>query len=197
MQRYMDRLGFGEQVEIDLPSDERAPSGAFFRGRPIPATDERVDIGRLGIGQSLLLATPLQMAMVAAAVANDGVLMRPRITDRVVDAEGREVEDLRDGERLSRVMSTRSARQVRDMMGKVVEEGSGTAAALSGISVAGKTGTAEVTREGCSGDQLWFIALAPAGDPRIAVAATLECEQGTGGTVVAPIAKAVMEAALR
>jgi penicillin-binding protein A len=197
MQRYMDRLGFGEQVEIDLPADQRAPSGAFVDGRLVPATDRRVDIGRLAIGQSLLLATPLQMAMVAAAVANGGELMAPRITNRVVDRDGRVVEDLRDGERLSRVMSAGSARQVRDMMAKVVEEGSGTAAALSGISVAGKTGTAEVTRQGCSGDQLWFIAFAPARDPRIAVATTLECEQGTGGTVVAPIAKAVMEAALR
>jgi penicillin-binding protein A len=198
MQRYMTRLGFGEQAQVDLPSDERAPSGAFAGGRPIDVTDDRVDIGRLGIGQDRLLATPLQMAMVAAAVANDGVLMEPHITQRVIDRDGRVVEDLRDGERMGRVMSTRSARAVRDMMGNVVEEGSGTAAALQGIRVAGKTGTAEVGgREGCTGDQLWFIALAPAPDPEVAVAVTLECEQGTGGTVAAPIAKAVMQELLR
>jgi peptidoglycan glycosyltransferase len=198
MQRYMRRLGFGEQVAVDLPGDERAPSGAFAKGRLIDVTDDRVDIGRLGIGQSVLLATPLQMAMVAAAVANDGVLMRPHITQRVVDRDGRVVEDLREGERMARVMSTRSARAVRDMMGRVVEEGSGTAAALQGIRVAGKTGTAEVGgREGCAGDQLWFIALAPAPDPEVAVAVTLECEQGTGGTVAAPIARAVIQELLR
>jgi penicillin-binding protein A len=198
MGRYMRRLGFGRQVRVDLPGDERAPSGAFAGGRPIEVTDDRVDVGRLAIGQDRLLATPLQMAMVAAAVANDGVLMEPHITQRVVDRDGRVVEDLREGERMSRVMSARSARVVRDMMGRVVEEGSGTAAALEGIRVAGKTGTAEVGgREGCTGDQLWFIALAPAPEPRSAIAVTLECEQGTGGTVAAPIAKAVMQELLR
>jgi penicillin-binding protein A len=198
MQRYMDRLGFGEQVAIDLPGDDRAPSGAFAGGRVIPATDRRVDIGRLAIGQDRLLVTPLQMAMVAAAVANDGELMRPHIANRIVDRDGRVVEDLREGERMARVMSRESARAVRSMMTDVVREGSGTAAALEGSSVAGKTGTAEVGgREGCDGDQLWFIALAPAEAPRAAVAVTLECEQGTGGTVAAPIARAVLQELLR
>jgi penicillin-binding protein A len=79
-------------------------------------------------------------------------------------------------------------------MSQVVREGTGTAAALSGIQVAGKTGTAETG--GCSGNQAWFIAFAPVARPKVALAATVECANGTGGEVAAPIAKQVMEALL-
>ena len=82
------------------------------------------------------------------------------------------------------------------MMANVVREGTGTAAALQGIDVAGKTGTAEVDRD-CGPNQLWFIAFAPVRDPRVAIAATIECGIGTGGTVAAPMAKAVMQELLR
>jgi penicillin-binding protein A len=194
MQRYMERLGFFADPPIDLPEDDLNGSGPRAGGRLIDADDDRVDIGRLGIGQDRLLVTPLQMAMVAAAVANGGELMEPRITDDVVDRDGRKSDDV-DPERLSRVMSEDSARQVRDMMAKVVEEGSGTAAALSGVRVAGKTGTAEV-REQCP-NQAWFIGFAPVDDPQVAVAATVECTSGTGGETAAPIARSVIQSLLR
>jgi peptidoglycan glycosyltransferase len=139
--------------------------------------------------------TPLQMAMVAAAVADGGRLMRPHLADRVVDRDGRTVRRIQPHE-LSRVMSERSAAQVATMMTKVVQEGTGTASALAGIQVGGKTGTAEVDRP-CGPNQLWFIAFAPAAHPRVAIAVTVECGTGTGGTVAAPIAKAVMESLLR
>jgi peptidoglycan glycosyltransferase len=99
----------------------------------------------------------------------------------------------------SQVMSPESAETINTMMQAVVNEGTGTAAALSGIEVAGKTGTAEVPgRESCQGlpNQAWFIGFAPASDPQVAVAATIECTSGQGGTVAAPVAKAVMEAVL-
>jgi peptidoglycan glycosyltransferase len=194
MARYMDRLGFNQQVAVDLPGDERRASGEFVNGRLIPPTSPRVDVGRMAIGQDKLNVTPLQMAMVAAAVANDGRLMRPHIADRVVDPDGRTVRRIEPHE-MSTVMSPDSARKVSEMMQNVVREGSGTAAALAGIDVAGKTGTAEVDRA-CGPNQVWFIAFAPARDPRIAVAVTIECSTGTGGEVAAPIAKAVMEEAL-
>ena len=79
------------------------------------------------------------------------------------------------------------------MMGKVVQEGTGTAAALSGIQVAGKTGTAEVTN---GVNQAWFIAFAPVTNPRVAIAATVERTSGEGGTVAAPIAKQVLQVLL-
>jgi peptidoglycan glycosyltransferase len=195
MKKYMDRLGFGAPVEVDLPRDERAASGERVRGRVVPATNGAVDVGRMAIGQDKLTVTPLQMAMVASAVANGGKLMKPRLGDRIVDQDGRTVRHLVP-EEMDQVMSPQTASQVGAMMGQVVKEGTGTAAALEGIDVAGKTGTAEVDRS-CGPNQLWFIAFAPAQDPRIAIAATVECGTGFGGTVAAPIAKAVMQELLK
>ena len=99
----------------------------------------------MAIGQDKLTVTPLQMAMVASAVANGGKLMKPHIGDRIVDRDGRTVRRL-NPEEMSQVMSPDTASQVGAMMGQVVKEGTGTAAALEGIDVAGKTGTAEVDR---------------------------------------------------
>jgi peptidoglycan glycosyltransferase len=195
MKTYMDRLGFGKPVEVDLPRDERAASGERKGGRIIPATNGAVDVGRMAIGQDKLTVTPLQMAMVASAVANGGKLMKPRLGDRIVDRDGRTVRHLVP-EEMSQVMSPQTASQVGAMMGQVVKEGTGTAAALQGIDVAGKTGTAEVDRP-CGPNQLWFIAFAPVQDPRVAIAATVECGTGFGGTVAAPIAKAVMQELLK
>ena len=90
-------------------------------------------------------------------------------------------------------MSPQTASEVGSMMAQVVKEGTGTAAALQGIDVAGKTGTAE---KGAA-NQAWFIAFAPVGAPRIAVAVTVEQTTGQGGTVAAPIAKSVMESLLQ
>ena len=194
MQKYMDRLGFGRPVEVDLPRDERAASGERKGGHIIPATNGAVDVGRMAIGQDKLTVTPLQMAMVASAVANGGKLMKPHIADRVVDRDGRTVRRIDPGE-MSQVMSADTAAKVGAMMDQVVKEGTGTAAALEGIDVAGKTGTAEVGHS-CP-NQLWFIAFAPAQDPRVAIAVTVECGTGFGGTVAAPIAKAVMQELLK
>jgi peptidoglycan glycosyltransferase len=131
------------------------------------------------------------MAMVASAVANNGVLVRPHMGSRVVDPDGRVRDDIRPQEE-GRVMRPSTAKTVGSMMSQVVKEGTGTAAALSGIEVAGKTGTAEKNQ--CSGAQTWFIAFAPVTNPKIAIAVTNECANGTGGEVAAPIAKQVMEA---
>ena len=137
--------------------------------------------------------TPLQMAMVAAAVGNGGVLMKPRFTDRVVDKDGRVTERI-EPEEEERVIDEESATQLAGMMADVVNEGTGTAAALSGIQVAGKTGTAEV--DGGASNQAWFIAFAPVDDPQMAIAVTVERTTGQGGTVAAPIAKRVLEVLL-
>jgi penicillin-binding protein A len=195
MKRYMERLGFDEQVEVDLPADERSASGERRNGRILDPTSRFVDVGRMAIGQDKLTVTPLQMAMVAASVANGGKLMKPHIADRVVDRDGRTVNRI-EPEEMAQVMSRETASKVGAMMGDVVREGTGTAAALQGIDVAGKTGTAEVDRP-CGPNQLWFIAFAPAQDPRVAIAATVECGTGFGGTVAAPIAKAVMQELLK
>ena len=192
---YMDRFGFNSRPDIDLPSDQLSVSGVFGPDGDLLRDGEGVDIARIAIGQERLLATPLQMAEVAATIANDGDLMKPRIWDRVTDVDGRTVDTM-EPSRQSEVMSEETAAQLTEAMKAVVNEGTGTAAALSGIDVAGKTGTAEVPgREACDGlpNQAWFVGFAPADDPEIAVAATVECTDGQGGTVAAPIAAGVMQ----
>ena len=149
-----------------------------------------VDVGRVAIGQERLKVTPLQMAMVAAAVANGGKLMEPRLVDRVTKPDGGVREHFGPKERAT-VMSRKAASELGAMMSKVVEEGTGTAAALQGVPVAGKTGTAEVANG--TSNQAWFIAFAPVHDPRVAIAVTVERTSGQGGTVAAPIAKQVMQ----
>ena len=198
MAKYMDRLGFGKDPPMDYPDDQMRPSGLYVdRGRRrVSATDRRVDLGRMAIGQDKLLVTPMQMAMVASSVANDGVLMQPRLGDKVVDPDGR-VRDSIDPQEESRVMSAKSAREVTEMMARVVDEGTGTAAALNGIAVAGKTGTAQIDIDNGT-TQPWFIAFAPVDNPKVAIAVTVErSDGGQGGTVAAPIARDVMETLLR
>jgi penicillin-binding protein A len=188
MYRYMERFGFNQDPPLDYPHEQLTPSGVFSKGRLLKAGDA-VDIGRVAIGQERLQVTPLQMAMVAAAIGNDGRLMRPRLTERVVSKDGR-VKQIRP-DRLTRVMSKKASDQLGQMMGHVVEEGTGTAGALSGIRVAGKTGTAEV--QGGAANQAWFIAFAPIDNPKMAIAVTVERTQGQGGTVAAPLAKRVLQ----
>jgi peptidoglycan glycosyltransferase len=189
MYRYMKRFGFDRKPPIDLPGDELAASGVYSRSGDLLGSDDGVDIGRVAIGQERLQVTPLQMAMVASAVANGGRLMRPRLVEKVRDRDGRTVRTFGPTEE-SRVMKTSTARALAGMMTRVVQEGTGTAAALRGIEVAGKTGTAEKG----PANQAWFIGFAPARGPRVAVAATVEKTTGQGGTVAAPVAKCVMEA---
>ena len=189
MYRYMRRFGFNEEPPVDYPKNQLTPSGVFDGGRLLDDEDP-VDIGRVAIGQERLQVTPLQMAMVAATVANGGELMKPRLTERVVARDGRLKEKIQP-EEAEQVMSGDTADQLGQMMSKVVEEGSGTAAALRGVRVAGKTGTAEV--EGGRSNQAWFVSFAPVDDPRLAIAVTVERTQGQGGTVAAPLAKQVYE----
>jgi peptidoglycan glycosyltransferase len=195
MSDYMTRLGFYSKPPLDYPSDQRHSSGEYAKGRLLDPESDLIDVGRMGIGQDKLAVTPLQMAMVASAVANGGVLVKPHIADKVVDRDGR-VRDEVDSKVIDRVMKPETATAVGEMMTRVVQEGTGTAAALSGIRVAGKTGTAE-TNPSQNITQPWFIAFAPVERPRIAIAVTVErTAGGFGGTVAAPIAKQVLEALL-
>jgi penicillin-binding protein A len=193
---YMKRFGFYADPQLDYPDEQMIPSGIINgKGQYV---DDGFDAGRVAIGQGGLegeiRSAPLQMAEVAAAVANKGRLMKPRLTDRIVRKDGRVKERIQP-DLQSVVMKPETADQLANMMSRVVEEGTGTAAALAGIRVAGKTGTAEVgaNREFT---QPWFICFAPVENPRMAVAVTVERTTGQGGTVAAPIAKSVLEALL-
>jgi peptidoglycan glycosyltransferase len=197
---YMNRFGFNSDPPLDYPADQMNASGIRNADLRLLDGDDGFDVGRVAIGQGgaegQIQVTPLQMAMVAAAVGNGGKLMRPQLTEKVVAPDGR-VEQRFEPEEQSQVMSADSAGQLAQMMSRVVEEGTGTSAALSGVPVAGKTGTAEVA--GAQLNQLWFIGFAPVENPQVAVAVTLEDQPlGTqGGQVAAPLAAQVMETLLR
>ena len=197
MTEYMKRFGFYSKPPLDFPPFELNTSKPVApSGRPYPPGSPNEDIGRIGIGEGGLQVTPLQMAMVAAAVADGGTLMTPHLIDRVVDQDGRTVKTTNPSV-YSHVMKPSTAAEVTKMMEKVVEEGTGTAVQLGGISVAGKTGTASDRRQRLEPD--------PAGVRRVRAGRPPEdrdrgeCRPsngGFGGTVAAPIAKAVLQVLL-
>jgi penicillin-binding protein A len=196
----MEKFGFNARPAIDLPEDAVAKSGVFDEDEELLRSGDPVDLARLAIGQERLLVTPLQMAEVAAAVANGGKLMKPQIWSRVIDPDGRVTKRL-DPSEYSQPISAATAAELTTAMEGVVTEGTGTNAAISGVQVAGKTGTAETPgNESCGGgieeNQAWFIGFAPADDPEIAIAATVECTSQFGNDIAAPIFREVAEAIL-
>jgi peptidoglycan glycosyltransferase len=196
---YMDRLGFNSTPAIDLPEDQVYPSGIYEGGKLLHQGDP-IDVARVAIGQERLLVTPLQMAEVAAAVANGGKLMKPQIWSRVVDPDGRVTKRMEPSE-YSQPISDQTAAELTTAMEGVVSEGTGTNAAIPGVPVAGKTGTAETPgNEACGGgseeNQAWFIGFVPADEPKIAIAATVGCTTQFGNDVAAPIFRDVAETIL-
>ena len=196
MADYMRRFGFYAKPPLDYPADELLASGERLNGRLLPVRSDQVDVGRMAIGQDKLAVTPLPMAMVVAAIANGGRLMKPHLADRIVDPDGRTVDRVEPSV-YGTPVSPQTAAAVNGMMRTVVESGTGTAVQLPGIEVAGKTGTAEIGTVGANLTQPSFVAFAPADNPRIAIAVTVERSQGGfGGTVAAPIARAVLDSLL-
>lgn len=193
MIEYMKRFGFYAKPPVDLPEGQVAASGLRARGELLP-DDTPIDVARVAIGQERLTVTPLQMATVAATVANGGVRVEPHLADQFRDRYGRVKDRVKTGE-VERVISRRTAARLNEMMQNVVREGTGTAAALAGVDVAGKTGTAEV--KGGAANQAWFIGFAPADNPRFAIAVTVQETTGQGGTVAAPIVRDVFQSLLR
>ncbi|RFU21053.1 peptidoglycan D,D-transpeptidase FtsI family protein [Geodermatophilus marinus] len=188
------------QLGIDLGEDRvREMAEAFGMdgdGREIPLAVAPSSIGdiegdaQLGvssIGQQDVRMTPLQAAMIASAVANDGTLMEPYLVDQV-RAPDLSVIDQTDPEELGEPVTPEVADQLTEMMVSVVTEGSGRRAQVPGVQVAGKTGTAE----NAGPDHNWFIGFAPADDPQIAVAVFVANGGGTGGDTSAPIARQVI-----
>ncbi len=197
----MEKFGFNSLPPIDLPEDEVLPSGVYdYESEKMLTRHDPVDLARVAIGQERLLVTPLQDAMVAAAVANGGKLMKPQIWKRVVNVDGSVTKRMKPSV-YSEPIKAKTAEELTTAMEGVVDEGTGTNAAISGVPVAGKTGTAETPgNEACGGgteeNQGWFIGFAPADHPKIAIAATVECTTQFGNDVAAPIFRAVAESIL-
>jgi penicillin-binding protein A len=196
MAKYMRRFGFYSKPPLDYPSDEMLASGERYHNRLLSPTSGLIDLGRMSIGQDKLTVTPLQMAMVASAVADGGKLMTPHLASKVVNADGQTVLTIHPTV-YSQVMKPSTAHELAQMMTDVVEEGTGTPAHLEGINVAGKTGTAQVGATGSNYTDPWFIGFAPVQDPKVAVAVALEdVDGGFGGTDAAPIAAQVIKTLL-
>jgi peptidoglycan glycosyltransferase len=192
------------QLGIDLGEDAiRDMSGAFGINDESFEMPLRVVPSKLGdiegdaqlavssIGQQDVQLTPMQAAMIASAVANDGRLMKPYLVSQV-QAPDLTVIDKTDPEEFSQPISEEVAGQLTEMMVSVVENGSGRRAHIDGVQVPGKTRTAENSGE----DHSWFIGFAPADDPKIAVAVFIKNGGRTGGDISAPIARSVIEAYL-
>lgn len=186
-------FGFDSRMSVPL-----AVTSSHF---PLTENGTTIDAAKTAlsaIGQYDVRVTPLQVAMVSAAIANGGTLMQPYMIDQVRTPD-LSIAVKTDPEELGTPISRTTADTLRDMMIGVVQDGTGTSAQISGVQVAGKSGTAETTAG--AAPHAWFTSFAPADNPRVAVAVIIENggdagNEATGGRVAAPVARAVMEAVI-
>jgi peptidoglycan glycosyltransferase len=183
------KFGFGDTLSVPM---RVVPSS-------VPADLNAPQAAQSAIGQFDVRTTPLQMAMVAAGIANQGRVMTPYLVNQVRSADLDIISGPPQPQELSQAVSARTADIVKNMMVSVVDNGSGARAQIPGVRVAGKTGTAQ--HDPKQPPHAWFISFAPADDPKVAVAVIVEdggvtqSEVG-GGRVAAPVARAVMEAVM-
>lgn len=194
MQRMFQDFGFTESLEIPMTTTIGAYPG-LIGGDEDDDSDARISLS--GIGQGSVRITPLQVAMISAAVANDGDLMEPYLIKDVRDSDLELVSQTKPS-RYKSPFSSSTADALTEMMVEVVNNGSGKGAQIQGVQVAGKTGTAE---DNPRSPTLWFTSFAPADDPEVAVAVVLEnggqsTNETTGGALAAPIAREIMQAAI-
>ncbi|MFE5290901.1 peptidoglycan D,D-transpeptidase FtsI family protein [Isoptericola sp. NPDC056618] len=192
MNEQAEKFGVGKRFEVPFTT-------AASQYDPDPDEMNTAQVELSGIGQGSVATTPLQVAMISAAIANGGEVMQPFSVDTVRDPQLEVVRETSPSS-LGRAVSEKTAGQLTDMMKSVVESGSGTSAQIPGVTVAGKTGTAQ-HGDNSQPPHVWFTGFAPAEDPQVAVAVVVKNGgklggQATGGSVSAPIAKAVMEAVL-
>ena len=180
---FASDFGFGKTPPWTLGG-----SASFF---PAPGSMDKAHVAQASFGQGQVLATPMEIALSAAAVANGGTIVKPYLVDQVLDSNQKVLQQAKPQTWLQ-PLTSQTASTLRDLMVQVVQSGTGTSAAISGVQVAGKTGTAEVAT---GQPHAWFAGFAPAGSPRVVVAVVVE-NGGTGGAVAAPIAKQVIAAAL-
>lgn len=179
-----DQFYFNKKIPFDLPV---SPS-VFDYKKNIPKTT----LAASAIGQGDVLVTPLHMAMVASAVANDGKMMEPILVREVEDPKGKSIRK-HDAKVLQESIGEETAKTLNEYMISVVENGTGKRAAMRRTKVAGKTGSAE----NASGENhAWFIGYAPANDPQVAVSVIVEQAGRSGGSIAAPMARDIMAYAL-
>ncbi len=190
---YAKRFGFYSPPPLETPPDTINASGLYKNGKLwTPTSNSQIDSGRLAFGQYNMLATPLQMALVGATIANKGVVPKPYLLQKVVAADGSTVTKTAP-QTLGQAIKPQTAAELNQMMQLVVQ--GGTAASVgfpAGLKVAGKTGTAELGLG--SVYDAWFVAFAPADNPRYVVAVVVAKQpNGFGASISAPIAKEILE----
>ncbi|MEW2253590.1 MULTISPECIES: peptidoglycan D,D-transpeptidase FtsI family protein [unclassified Streptomyces] len=188
-----EKFGFNDEQQ-DVPV--RAYPSVY------PKDMDKAQTALTGIGQFDVTATPLQMAMVSAAIANGGKLVSPHMVSRVTDSGGDVLQNYDDGADSKEIVDSHTAEQLQSAMQTVVEEGTGTNARISGATVGGKTGTAQHGENNSKTPYAWFTSYAKAGDKEVAVAVMVEQSDAarsevSGNGLAAPVAKAMMKAALK
>lgn len=174
-----ENFAFNKDYEFDLDKNKSV----------IPFKDlNQADLAMTGFGYGKTQVTPLHMAMVTSAIANNGVMMKPRLVDKITNKENDVIFEAED-EILSKATSETTANAIRDLMVEVVRNGTGSAAYIDWVKLAGKTGTAD---KADGKVDAWFVGFAPADDPKIAFAIVIEDSQGTGGEVAAPLARRIV-----
>ncbi|MFG3253960.1 peptidoglycan D,D-transpeptidase FtsI family protein [Streptomyces sp. NPDC048172] len=195
MMDQAEKFGFNRDLDDDSQDTPVRPAQSIY------PKDNRPQNAQAGIGQASNRATPLQMAMVAAAIANDGKLMKPYMVDQLVAPNLNVVEQTKPKE-LSQAVSPENAQKLQDGMETVVKEGTGKPGEIPGVTVGGKTGTAQHGENNKDNPYAWFISYAKDGDGSpVAVAVVVESSDTlrsdiAGGKLAAPVAKAVMQAVL-
>lgn len=181
---YAQKFGFGESIPFDFET------GTTQLANSRDELNNRALLADTGFGQGQILATPLQMAMVVAAVVNDGVMMQPSMVDRVIGKDGEVLEEFGDDE-WRRAISGDSAAVVRDLLLATADYGLSGAPLIEGLTVGGKTGTAEL---GEGEPHSWFTGFAEAGDRKLVVSVIVE-RGGAGSQTALPVGRALLEAA--
>lgn len=179
------RVGFGENIPFDI-----SVSKSRFEYEQMGETD----MAAAAIGQGKILVSPLHMAMITSGIANEGVIMKPFMVSKIISPDNEIIKSF-EAQQYKSIMDATTADRIKGMMQKVVDSGTGKNAAIDGIKVAGKTGTAEneLTAQNEGKEHAWFVGFAPADDPQIAVAVVIEYAGSSGGSIAAPIAKKIME----
>ncbi|SCX88899.1 stage V sporulation protein D [Alkaliphilus peptidifermentans] len=191
---YIDAFGFTDTTSVDLPGERKSIMYQLPQVGP-------VELATMSFGQSISV-TPIQLITAISAIANDGMLMKPRIVKELVDQEGRVVHRFEET-MVRQVISEKTSREMREIMESVVVEGSGKAAYIPGYSVGGKTGTAQKVIDGRYAPGYYvasFVGVAPIDDPRLAILVIVDEPKGLshfGSITAAPIAREILEESLR
>ncbi|MGN0734184.1 MAG: penicillin-binding transpeptidase domain-containing protein [Anaerovoracaceae bacterium] len=190
--KYLDLYGITEKTGVDYPGEAGAIVQSLENVGP-------VELATIGYGQGISV-TPIQLLTAVSAIGNDGVLMQPRYVKALTDSEGRIVEEY-EPKVVRKVISTKTANEMKEIMEYVVAEAGGGNAKITGYRIGGKTGTANKVENGSYGKNYYssFIGMAPMDDPKVSILVVVDSPKGSyyGSIVAAPIAKSILSDVLR